>query len=221
MMFLKQKSAKLMRWLPDKKIFDKDIAEMLDRLRRLHEKRGWLSGVLIDENEDMPSSSAYAYRFGSLIRAYQMIGYTPDRDFRYIEINRHIRRLHPDIAESVIRRIQDMGGHVYREVTSDMIVINEEIKVSIVISRCHQTATGRNRWKVRLDSGLEPDITIIVRMDTANEHPLDYYILPAIDIENPKLRLADNNGLALDCYRFDELEDFFFLTRRVNIQEIA
>lgn len=183
--------------------------------------KGWLSGILIDENEDMPSSSAYASRFGSLIEAYKMIGYTPSRDIRYIEINRHIRRLHPDIAEGVIHRIEDMGGHVYREVTSDLIVVNEEVKVSIVISRCHQTKAGRNRWKVRLDTGLEPDITIVVRMDPANEHPLDYYILPAIDIEDPKLRLADNNGLALDCYRFDELEDFFPLTRRITIQEAA
>ncbi len=195
--------------------------EMLDRLRDLHEKQGWLSGIMIDEAEDMPSSSAYAHRFGSLVEAYKMIGYTPSRDMRYIEINRHIRKLHPDIAEDVIDRIKDIGGHVHREVTSDLIVINEEVSVSIVISRCHQTKAGRNRWKVRFDSGLEPDITIVVRMDPENEHPLDYYIIPAIDIENPQMRLADNNGLALDCYRFSDLEDFFSLTRRINIQEVA
>jgi hypothetical protein len=38
--------------------------EMLTRLRTLHEKQGWLSGILIDETDDMPSSSAYAHRFG-------------------------------------------------------------------------------------------------------------------------------------------------------------
>lgn len=195
--------------------------EMLDKLRALRERQGWLSGFMIDENEDMPSSGAYASRFGSLYDAYKMIGYTPSRDMRYIEANRHIRRLHPHIAEGVIRRIQDMGGRVHREVTSDLIVVNEEVKVSIVIARCQQTKAGSNRWKVRFDAGLEPDITIVVRMDPANEHPLDYYILPALDIENPQLRLADNNGLALDCYRFDDLEDFFSLTRRVTLQEAA
>jgi DNA invertase Pin-like site-specific DNA recombinase len=195
--------------------------EMLEKLQALRERQGWLSGILIDENEDMPSSSAYASRFGSLVDAYQLIGYTPNRDMRYIEINRHIRSLHPGIVEGVIRRIQMMGGHVHREVTSDLLIVNEEVKVSIAICRCQQTQAGRNRWKVRLDTGLEPDITIIVRMDATNEHPFDYYILPAIDVEDPKLRLADNNGLALDCYRFDELEDFFSLTRRITIQEAA
>ncbi len=90
-----------------------------------------------------------------------------------------------------------------------------------MISRCFKTQAGSNRWKVRLDSGLTPDITIIVRLDESNKDALDYYILPAIDVEDPKLRLADNNGLALDCYRFDDLELFFSLAQRVNIQEAA
>ena len=196
--------------------------ELLSKLSALYQRQGWLSGLLIDEAEDMPSSSAYARRFGSLTRAYALIEYTPHRDMRYIEINRYIRTLYPTILEGVIRRIEELNGStVYRDDTSDIIVINEEVKTSIVIARRFQTKAGRNRWKVRLDTGLRPDFTIIVRMDTKNRSPLDYYILPALDIEDTKLRLADNNGLALDCYRFDDLEDFFSLTRRVNIREVA
>lgn len=145
----------------------------------------WLSGILIDEAEEMPSSSAYAHRLGSLLRAYELVEYTPDQNMRYIETNRHIRSLYPDICEGVIHRIQDLGGTIHREVTSDMIVVNNEVNVSIVISRCFQTKAGRNRWKVRLDSGLRPDITIVIRMDEMNEKPLDYYILPALDVEDP------------------------------------
>ena len=195
--------------------------EMLDKLRALHEKQGWLSGVLINDHDNMPSSGAYRYRFGSLIDAYQMIGYTPNRDMRYVKINRHLREIHPDIVKNTITRIEGLGGYVYCDASSDLIVINDEVTVSIVITRCHQTKRGQNRWKVRFDSSLEPDITIIVRMDADNKQPLDYYIIPALDIEDPKLRLADNNGLALDCYRFNDLENFFSLTRRVKIQATA
>lgn len=201
-----------------RKLSDEDL---LSKLRELRERKGWLSGLLIDEAEDMPSSSAYASRFGSLLRAYELVQYSPNRDMRYIEINRYLRSLYPNIAEGVIHRIQELGGGVHREVTSDMIVVNDEVKVSIVISRCLQTKAGHNRWKVRLEAGLRPDITIIVRMDEENKEALDYYILPALDVEDPRLRLADNNGLALDCYRFDDLEDFFSLTRRMQIQEVA
>ncbi len=195
--------------------------DMLKKLKELHERNGWLSGILINETEDMPSSTAYSHRFGSLVRAYELIGYTPDRDFRYIEINRHLRKLYPEIVEGAIRRIQEQGGTVQREVTNDLLIVNEEIKASVVICRCSQTAIGNNRWRIHLDSGLMPDITIAIRMNPDNTEPLDYYLLPAIDIEDPNIRLTENNHFALDTYRFDDLEPFFLLMERVALPEVA
>jgi hypothetical protein len=68
---------------------------------------------------------------------------------------------------------------------------------------------------------LLPDITIAIRMSADNQTPLDYYLLPALDIENPSIRLVEHNGLALDAYRFEDLEPFFMLTERVAIWEAA
>lgn len=195
--------------------------DMLSKLRSLHERQGWLSGLVIDEAEDMPSSSAYGYRFGSLLRAYELVGYTPERDYSYIEINRQLRQTYAGIVEDAIRQIRELGGEVHREVGSDLLFVNGEIRVSVIICRCQQTATGSYRWQVHLDTGLRPDITVAIRMDAANAQPLDYYLLPALDIEDPKVRLKENNGLALDAYRFDDLQPFFFLTERVNLREAA
>ena len=195
--------------------------EMLEKLRVLHERNGWLSGIVIDEAESMPSSSAYAHRFGSLIHAYELIGYNPERDYRYIEINRYLRKTYAAIVEDTIRKIKELGGTVRREVTSDLLFINDELKISIVICRCQQTQTGKYRWKIHLDAGLQPDITIAIRMDAQNQQPLDYYLLPALDIENPKMRLSEENGIALDAFRFEDLELFFMLTERAPIKEAA
>ncbi len=195
--------------------------DMLNKLKALHDQRGWLSGLIINEADNMPSSSAYAHRFGSLIRAYELIGYTPDRDYSYIEINRQLRKMYPGIIEDAIRRINELGATVQQEAETEFLVINDEIKVSVVISRCQQTNVGNNRWNVHLDSGLMPDITLIIRMQADNKNPLDYYLLPALDVENPTIRLAEQNHLALDAYRFDDLEPFFMLTERVAIPEAA
>lgn len=195
--------------------------EMLAKLRELHEREGWLSGLIIDEAEDMPSSTAYQHRFGSLIKAYRLIGYAPERDYRYIEINRQLRRAHAEIVESVVRQIEAMGGFVERDATTDLLTINGELKASVVICRCYETQASAYRWKLRLDSGLRPDITVAVRMDERNLHPLDYYILPALDVQCPGMRLAEYNGLALDSYRFDDLEPFFLLAERTALKEVA
>jgi hypothetical protein len=64
---------------------------------------------MIDETEGMPSSSTYRHRFGTLDSAYRLIGFDPCRDNRYIEINRHLRRLYPEIVEGAIRRIKEFA----------------------------------------------------------------------------------------------------------------
>lgn len=161
--------------------------DMLGKLRKLCERQGWLSGITIDETEDMPSSSAYSHRFGSLIQAYQLIGYTPRRDYRYIEINRHLRKLHSGIINDTIEKIKALGGNVQQESPSELLIVNEELRVSVIICRCVQTATGKHRWRMHLDTGYEPDITLAIRMDANNQQPLDYYLLPALDIENPRM----------------------------------
>jgi DNA invertase Pin-like site-specific DNA recombinase len=52
--------------------------EMLEVLRRLWRKCGYLTREIISASKNVPSISAYYIRFGSLTRAYQLIGYTPE-----------------------------------------------------------------------------------------------------------------------------------------------
>lgn len=138
--------------------------ELLGRLSALLVEKGWLSGLVIDEVEDMPSSSTFRHRFGSLVRAYQLVGYAPSRDYRYIETNRTLRTLHPDVVAQVIADIGAAGGTVRRDPITDLLHINDEFTASLVISRCHISPAGGLRWKVRFDSGLRPSITIVARM---------------------------------------------------------
>jgi len=89
--------------------------EMLEHLEALWKKHGRLSGLIIDECEDLPSSGAYRSRFGSLVRAYRMVGFDLGRDYRYIEINRRLRDMHPDILAETEARIAEIGGRVFRD----------------------------------------------------------------------------------------------------------
>ncbi|HEY2009828.1 MAG TPA: recombinase family protein [Rhizomicrobium sp.] len=195
--------------------------QMLEQLRQIYEAYGYLSGIIIDEAEQLPSSSAYQSRFGSLLRAYQLVGFTPDRDYSYVEINRALRALHPDIVEHTIAGIEAVGGLVTEVGNGDLLRINDEFSASIVIARCLQTAAGSLRWNIRFDTGLAPDLTIAVRMNEANAGPLDYYFLPRLDMSLPKLRLGEHNGTSLDAYRFGSLEELFPLTARAKLKEVA
>lgn len=195
--------------------------EMLALLRNLLERTGVLSGLIIDEAEECPSSMNYRHRFGGLLRAYALIGFTPRQDYHFIEINRALRSLYPDIVADTVAGIERAGGHVQKDPVTELLTVNREFTASLIVVRCLQTPAGSLRWTVRLDSGLQPDITIAVRMDTGNRHARDYLLLPSIDMEHDVLRLKEENGIWLDAYRFDTLEPLFELAERAPLHEVA
>ena len=195
--------------------------ELIEKLRRLFQQHGYLSGLIIDEAEGMPSAAAYAHRFGSLIRAYQTVGFTPDRDYQYLEVNQFLRRLHPEIVGETERMIAEVGGAVVRDPASDLLTVNREFTVSLVLSRCQLQDNGRRRWKVRFDTSLTPDITVAVRLDETNQAPLDYYLLPRLDFGQSGIHLADHNGLEFESYRFDSLDYLYSMAERSRLRRVA
>ena len=195
--------------------------QMLELLKQILERNGELSGLIIDECEDCPSSSSFRHRFGGLLRAYSLIGFTPDHDYRYLEINRALRRLHPTIVAEVIDGIRSAGGQVVRDTETDLLTINCEFTASLVVVRCLSTAAGSLRWKIRLDTPLKPDLTIAVRMRAENGRALDYYLLPRLDMRQAVLRLCEYNGLSLDAYRFESLEALYRMAARASLRKAA
>ena len=195
--------------------------QMIEFLKAMLEQNGYLSGLIIDEAENSPSSGAFRSRFGSLLRAYALVGFAPEHDYGYLETNRKLRELHPSVLSDVIAGIHAVGGSVSVDEQTDLLTINQEFTASIVIVRCFQTGAGSLRWKVRLDTSLKPDITVVARMNAENQRPRDFFLLPRLDMHEAVLRLAEYNGLSLDAYRFDDLTSFFQMTTRQSLRNAA
>ncbi len=195
--------------------------QLIERLRNLLSRIGSLSGIVIDEADDMPSSDVYASRFGGLSRVYALIGYTPLRDLRYIDINRAMRRYHQAHYSLIISRLVENDVRVDQSAVSGLMEINQEFTASLIIARCRETLLGKQRWLIRLENSLDPDVTIAARLKQGNEELLDYYIFPKIETLTAKVRLAGENGIPLDVYRFENLDFFLSMARRVSIEETA
>ncbi len=200
-----------------KKISDTDL---LERLRSLQLQTGRLSAMIIDESEDTPPSSLYCSRFGGLLRAYRLIGYIPERDYRYVEVNQRLREFHRDVLLKTVFNIQEICGRtVLIDPATSMLELNSNLYISIVISRCFTTNTGSRRWKIRFDTCLRPDITVAVRMDANNEDVHDYYILPALEFEGNEVRLYDDNVELWDSFRADNLEYLMDMSVNISLDE--
>jgi DNA invertase Pin-like site-specific DNA recombinase len=195
--------------------------EMLEHLRNLLKRYHTLSGILIDETEGMPSSTAYRTRFSTLIRAYTLIGFTPARDYAYIEANRDLRRIHSSQLEELIAALRHAGASVRRDSITDLYIINEEYTLSLIVARSRPTTGGSIRWNLRFDASLRPDVTIAVRLDQDNKKVRDYYLFPGSDLFARSIRLRPENSFFLDLYRFEDLKFVVGMSERTPIERIA
>jgi DNA invertase Pin-like site-specific DNA recombinase len=195
--------------------------QLLDRLRDLLKQHGTLSGIIINEAADMPSAATYRHRFQNLRRAYELVGYTPARDYSYLAINRALRVLHQEHVAFISDQLSTAGAHIQRDPTNDLLTINQEFTAGLSIARCREATEADYRWVVRFDASLKPDITIAARMAPGNTSILDYYLFPAMDVLADRCRLAHDNGLVWDVYRTADLTPLVRIARHILLPEAA
>ena len=195
--------------------------EMLVLLGNILQRNGRLSGLIIDECTDTPSSGCYRSRFGSLLRAYALVGFEPGHDYSYLETNRTIRGMLPEFIRNIMSGAQLQDIPVRHDAATGLLVMAEEVTLNAVIARCFSTPAGSLRWKIRLNKGHRADFTLVARMDDGNDEPRDYYLLPALDMREAMLRLCEYNGLSFDSYRRETLDDCLGHFRRSALRRAA
>lgn len=88
--------------------------EMLDALRRLWREEGYLTEAIIAARKDVPHPSAYFQRFGSLLRAYELIDFTPDS--RLVRPYRLPRRATNEQVLSALRELLRAQGRLSKTI---------------------------------------------------------------------------------------------------------
>ncbi|MGS4719698.1 recombinase family protein [Citrobacter farmeri] len=194
--------------------------ELLEKLKQKLESNGKLSGFIIDEDDTGPSSSVYRTRFGGLLRAYTLIGYKPEHDYSYIQINEALRSFYSGIIEDFKGEILKSNCYIDEYKYAPMLYINDELLISVLITKCTPMKSGKLRWKVRFDNSQKADITIVIRMDSQNISPLDFYIIPKIENEYSKMCMTETNNIRLNLYRFDNLDKLLQIITRMKVREL-
>jgi DNA invertase Pin-like site-specific DNA recombinase len=192
---------------------------MLDMLRQLLEKRGRLSRRSIDAS-DLPNSTTYVRRFGTLRRAYSLIGYTQDVDLCFLDWVKRARLRYPLLVTEILERSKVVGANIALDPDTGLLMINDEITARLILSRCKANPSGTLRWAIRFPA-MSSDLTIIARLSSNEADILDYYILPSAFIRLKKLTLSIRNEIELDAYRFDDLGALCDVVRRVSVRKLA
>ena len=97
-----------------------------------------------------PTAPASAACFGPT----SLVGFTPERDYRYIEINRVLRQLHPEIVADTIAGIEQVGGTVEQDPATDLLTVNGEFYALGCDRPLPGDAARRAPLALRFDTGL-------------------------------------------------------------------
>jgi DNA invertase Pin-like site-specific DNA recombinase len=181
---------------------NKSNEELLDALRALLASKGRLSHSVITKSAGLPSASTYERRFGSLRRAFELIGYGHPEDFGPIDLGRRTQAW----RDALIARIaatfpNDVSvirpGGKWRP----RLRLRSGLMVSVLIGRPIRRKSLTIRWRIEPAKRECEFVTLLARLDYEHRSFLDFHVFPTIDRkERFDLLLADpwlNRGESL------------------------
>jgi DNA invertase Pin-like site-specific DNA recombinase len=158
----------------------KTDAELLTSLRLMLKSEGRLDQRMINNCRDVSCVTTYVKRFGSLTKAYELIGYHRTKNFRRKAVIRSIRKLRKSVMNKLLMIFPDRMS-----LTQKTPAYRPELQVrngpalSLVICKATRTARGQRLWEFsgRVDRS---KVTLLCRCDENNERIHDYHLLPNI-----------------------------------------
>lgn len=161
--------------------FNKSDEDLLDGLRALLASKGRLSRAVIMDSAEVPCPSTYVYRFGSLKKAYGLIGYDRPEDFGPLDLRCRTQALRDELMARIAAMFPDdvsitRSGGRWRS----SLRLRRGLTVSVLIGRPIQ----RKRiisWRIdpaRRECEL---VTLLARLDKENRSFLDFHVFPTMD----------------------------------------
>ena len=189
--------------------------ELLALLRELWARRGRVSAPLLNAEPDMPTSSTYHKRFGSLLNAYQRIGYSCSKDQSFRRVLSAVDAQAAELVTQLLAALRRIGVEVEHEPGGDRFLVAREFTLAVVTARCQRTKHDTLVWPIQAPPAV--DLTIAARLNEANNAVQDYFFFPRLDRPRRHVRLRACNHRLLEAYRFGTLEPLLTLAARVSI----
>jgi hypothetical protein len=164
--------------------------QMLARLRITLAKKGRLTSSIINNTPGLPSASSYIKHFGSLRKAFDLIGYRSPRDCDWIDTREYWSKILTDHATRIARIL---GTDSPRRDSEDGIKLplqRRRTLTLIVARQLKREPHHSEQWKV-CRRRLPPGLLAIVRLDRTNKAIKDYVLMPTPKVRGAYLWLSD------------------------------
>jgi DNA invertase Pin-like site-specific DNA recombinase len=158
--------------------------ELLEALRAAFLRYGRLSENLIECLPNLPCPSTYCKRFGSLAKAYELIGYSNYKTVKEIQGRKWMMQVRSSIVAALLKSLPGsrlLPKHRCEPQRPRLRLADHRI-LSILICRVVRILnSGELRWRVQPFPRGSRSWTLLVRMNELNELPLDFHLLKGLD----------------------------------------
>jgi DNA invertase Pin-like site-specific DNA recombinase len=161
---------------------NKSDEEILDSLRNLLRSDGRLSYHAVKKSPTVPSPSTYRRRFGSLGRAYGLIGYGGADNLGGVDARRRKDVLRRQLLDRIVAMFPKEVSIVRRggRWRARLRVLNCRT-VSVVLSHPVRVWKATVRWQVDPVPHERKFTTLLARIDQTQTSFLDFHVLPTMD----------------------------------------
>ncbi|MBB4257307.1 recombinase family protein [Bradyrhizobium sp. CIR3A] len=184
--------------------------EMLKRLRTALARRGRLTTRIINSTPGLPCSDSYVDHFGSLRKAYALVGYTASRDCDWFDCRDNSSAILAQNREHIrvaLQKLQTEGGT--KVIPNEFgATLNGKLYLSFVLARRATNVDPKHVpfWRAhtyRIPSGL----LAVGRLNDENRSIQDYALIPYCQGRATYLRLSDVALPRLRGLRFATLDE--------------
>jgi len=164
--------------------------KLLDRLRLLFEREGTLTCHRVDTCRDVPAARTYIGRFGSMKRAYELIGHVYPEHARSCPKVRKImwrtRLRHDRLRKTLLRNIcKTFPGEITATRTEPfgrpILSFRDGLRVAVLVCPSSRTPLGSLRWNVPALRASQSPLTLLCRCNVLDDGFQDLYLVPSDD----------------------------------------
>lgn len=182
--------------------------KMLTLLRVTLGRKGKLTTDIINNTPGMPSVASYFKHFGSLRKAYSLIGYKASRDCEWIDCRGSWSEvLASHKSEAVEALCRERRLRVSEAETGFSLTVNGKLNLSFVVVRyCTKGTNVIPCWRVYLKL-VPAGLVAVARLDCENKMIQDYVLLPVSRNSGAYLWLSDLSLARQNATRFARFDD--------------
>jgi DNA invertase Pin-like site-specific DNA recombinase len=184
--------------------------EMLLRLRRLLHKKGRLSPAIIENASGLPGVDTYIRHFGGLRNAYGRIGYTPERDYTFIDAAQTWANATSDLVSKASSKLERAGHSAAIGGSNDEICVDRRTRILFRVARSYVKERRLTWWQVPRVNRPPAQWIVAIRLTEDNEDVLDYLLIPttafAGKYHNGCVRITEMALARLGARKFGSLD---------------